>query len=234
MRPVDLVGGAAVELEVARQRPGVGARLGQRLADVARLEERQPLDLVLDEPPEAREQPPPLGRRQRAPFAGERGLGGRHGGVDVGGAAAGDAADLLAGRGVLDRQRLAARGRHPRAADQAEAGRRRRRRGQAFVRCRASGPSLSRRGAAATSARVYSWRGASRTVARRPLLDDPAGAHHHDTVGDRAHHRQVVGDEEVGEAEAAGAGRRAGRAPAPGPRRRAPRPPRRARSGRGG
>ena len=89
-----LVGGAAVELEVARQRPGVGARLGQRLADVAGLEPGQLLGALLDQPADAREQAAALGGGRPAPVAGERGAGRGDRGVDLAGAAAGDPADL--------------------------------------------------------------------------------------------------------------------------------------------
>ena len=66
---VQLVGGGAVELEIARDRHRVGAGLFERLAGVAGLQQRQLLDVVLDQPPELAEQPPALGRGQAAPGA---------------------------------------------------------------------------------------------------------------------------------------------------------------------
>src|SRR5690606_25927566 len=39
-------------------------------------------------------------------------------------------------------------------------------------------------------------------VGRRPVFDDPAGVHYHDLVGDGAHDRKVVRNEEIGEPEA--------------------------------
>jgi hypothetical protein len=46
---VHLVGSAAVELEIAGERQGVGPGLAQRLADVARLERRKFLGPIRDE-----------------------------------------------------------------------------------------------------------------------------------------------------------------------------------------
>ena len=57
-----LVGGAAVELDVARERPGVGAGLAERLADVAGLElGRGPRHASSTSRPSAGEQPAALG-----------------------------------------------------------------------------------------------------------------------------------------------------------------------------
>ena len=50
--------------------------------------------------------------------------------------------------------------------------------------------------------------------------------HHQHLVGDVAHHREVVADEQVGEARTRPAGPSSGSAPAPGSRRRAPTPAR--------
>ena len=44
-------------------------------------------------------------------------------------------------------------------------------------------------------------RGRVEDLFHRPLLDDLAGLHHDDAIGEIANHRQVVGDEEVGQAE---------------------------------
>jgi hypothetical protein len=38
---------------------------------------------------------------------------------------------------------------------------------------------------------------------RRPLLDDPAGVHDGDPLAGRGQHRQVVGDQQQGQAELA-------------------------------
>ena len=64
----------------------------------------------------------------------------------------------------------------------------------------------------------------------RPLLDDAAGLHHDDVVRDRAHHREVVADEEVGEAVRSPAGRAGARRPASAPSGRARSSARRGRS----
>ena len=80
--------------------------------------------------------------------------------------------------------------------------------------------------------RVGMLRLAEDRVGRRQL-DQLADIHHGDAVGDVAHHRQVVGDEQEGRASAAPAARAAGSAPAPGSRHRAPRPARRPRPGAG-
>ena len=88
---------------------------------------------------------------------------------------------------------------------------------------------------------VGGWRRAARgcTGARgrgrlvgRAVLDERAGAHHGDVVGDLADDGEVVGDEQVADAEVASAGRRAARGSGPARRRRAPRPARRRRRAR--
>ena len=48
---------------------------------------------------------------------------------------------------------------------------------------------------------VYGSAGADRTWSARALLHDAAVAHHQDVVGQGAHHRQVVGDEQVAQAQ---------------------------------
>ena len=80
---------------------------------------------------------------------------------------------------------------------------------------------------AASRRRVYSSCGAASICCALRLLDDRAVLHHHHLVGDEAHHRQVVADEDVGQAELVLQVLAAGSAPAPAPRRRAPTPPRR-------
>ena len=123
-----LVGGAAVELEVARQRHGVGAALLQRLADVQRLQARQLVGLLERERAHLQQDAAALGGGEPAPGAGalalgralavERGLRGAHRGVDVRGVAARDARELAAVRGVRQRQGLAAVAAAPAAADE--------------------------------------------------------------------------------------------------------------------
>jgi hypothetical protein len=117
-RAVHLVGGAAVELEVARQRDRVGAALLQRLADVERFEPREHLDVVEHLAADRAEQPAALGRGQRTPGAVERGARCHDAGIDVGAAAARDRRERPAVRRVLERDRLAALGGTPAAADQ--------------------------------------------------------------------------------------------------------------------
>ena len=70
---------------------------------------------------------------------------------------------------------------------------------------------------------------AGRTASGRRELDQPAEIHHADPVGDLVDHREVVRDEQVGEARAAPAGPSSGSGSAPAPRRRAPRSARRRR-----
>ncbi len=113
-----LVGSAAVELEVTGQRDGVGTALLQRLADVERFEPRELVDLLEHLAPDRREQTATLGRRQLAPLAVERALRGVDGRVDVGRGTARDARELRAVGRVLERERRAARGAAPAAADQ--------------------------------------------------------------------------------------------------------------------
>ena len=66
---------------------------------------------------------------------------------------------------------------------------------------RARSRSGSGIGMADSSACVYGWAGASKIWSRGADLDDLAEVHHRDPVGDVAHDRQVVGDEQIGEAE---------------------------------
>ena len=48
---------------------------------------------------------------------------------------------------------------------------------------------------------MYGWRGAREERGAVGDLDDVAEVHHGDAVADVAHHREVVGDEQVGDAE---------------------------------
>jgi hypothetical protein len=104
----DLVGGAGIELAVAGERGDVRPRLRQRLADIGGLHLGQRLGVLGDQRAEAGQKAAPLGGGELAPVAVQRPLRGGDGGVDILGAAAGDAADLLARRGVHDGQRVAA------------------------------------------------------------------------------------------------------------------------------
>jgi len=113
-----LVGGAAVELEVARQRDRVGAALLQRLADVERLESGQRVDVVQHLAADRAEHSAALGRGERAPGAVERRAGGADRGIDVGCAAARDRRKRAAIGRVLERDRVAGVGAAPAAADQ--------------------------------------------------------------------------------------------------------------------
>ena len=75
-------------------------------------------------------------------------------------------------------------------------------------------------------------RGLRNRSSRGADLDDPAAAHHRDPLGDVVHHREVVRDEQVGQAERGLQVLAAGSGSAPAPRRRAPRPARRRSAGR--
>ena len=85
------------------------------------------------------------------------------------------------------------------------------------------GGALSIRGLFASSRLVYSSFGESITSTTETGLDDPAGVQDLHAVGDRAHQRQVVGDEEHADAAGDSAATRAARRSSPAPRRRAPR-----------
>ena len=104
-----LVGGAAKELQIARQRQRVGAALFERLADVHRFELRQVLGGRGDALAQATEQPATLGRGEPAPGSVERGLRRGDRGVDVDGIAARDARQVGAVRRVEQRQGVARR-----------------------------------------------------------------------------------------------------------------------------
>ena len=111
---VQLVAGAAVELEVARARRDVGARLLQRLAAVARLDQRELVGVIEDRARRAAQQPAALGRARACPRRRRaRARAARTGGVDVGGVAARDGGERLAVGRVDHRQRRAGRRRRP-------------------------------------------------------------------------------------------------------------------------
>ena len=103
---VDLVGGAAVELEVARHRTHVGARLRDRLAGVVRLDPGQPLRFGQHALGKRCHQPAALGRRSAGPSRRQRRASGRHCGVDLGGAAARKPGEGTPGGRRGDRHRL--------------------------------------------------------------------------------------------------------------------------------
>ena len=118
-RTVHLVRRAGVELQVARERHGVGAGLPERLADVAGLEQREFVRARQHALADAGEDAAALGRRQASPLAIERGLRRRNRGVDVATAAARDLAQRLARRRIAERQCLPAPRLPPLACNQA-------------------------------------------------------------------------------------------------------------------
>ena len=113
-----LVGRAAVELEVARQRHGIGAALLERLADIQRFEAREFVDTLQHRAPHGHQQPAALGGGEPAPLARARRLRGLHGGVHVLGAAACDLGERAAVRRVQQRQALARARFAPAAGDE--------------------------------------------------------------------------------------------------------------------
>ena len=115
---MDLVGGAAVELELAGQRQRVGMGLAKRLAGVARLEHRERVRLGLDQLAKPCKDASALERRHPGPVAVQGGMRGADRGVDV---VCGAARELGEGQAIAridHRDRLAAAGLLPRAADQ--------------------------------------------------------------------------------------------------------------------
>ena len=117
-----LVGGAAVELHVARHRQRVGAALLDRLADIDRLDPREVFDAGADELGELHEQPAALGRGEPSPFARQRPLRCVDRSVDVGACPARDRADLDPARRVLDGEARAGPGGDPAPVDEALVG----------------------------------------------------------------------------------------------------------------
>ena len=115
---MDLVGRAAVEFHITRQRHGIVARLGERFADIGRLEFGKHIDLFKYKLTDARKNAAPFDGRHLAPGTVARSLGRLNRAVDVGLAAAGDLAHRFAGRWIFKRQGLAALGRYPFAIDE--------------------------------------------------------------------------------------------------------------------
>ena len=85
---VDLVGGTAVELEVARHHLDIIACHGDGLAGITRFQLCDLLGMRKDQLTQAHQQASPLGGRQAAPGAGERASCSRDSKVDIGLAAA--------------------------------------------------------------------------------------------------------------------------------------------------
>ena len=100
---VVLVDGAGVEVEDLRDHPDLGPRAGDRLADVARLDPRELLAVLLDERGEPAQQPRPVGRRNGSPGR-ERGLRAGDGGVGLLDPRLLELGDRLLGGGVEDGQ----------------------------------------------------------------------------------------------------------------------------------
>ena len=115
---VQLVGGARVELEIARDAGGVGARLLERLAGVARLDLRDLLVARGDQHRQARENASAFGGARRAPAAFEGRAGGGDRAVDIGRGAARDLREDLAVGRIDDGNRLVARCRDPAVIDE--------------------------------------------------------------------------------------------------------------------
>ena len=120
--PCNLSDAPRVELEVARARGDVGARLSERLAGGARFELCQSLAYAFDCGGQLHQQPSALGRRQAAPVAvaefTERGTRGIDRTADVGSIAAGDARECCANRRIERVDRLAVVRRQPAIADE--------------------------------------------------------------------------------------------------------------------
>ena len=141
---VHLVGGAAVELEIARQGDRVGAALLHRLADVERFEPGEHVDVLEHLAADRAEQPAALGGGELAPRAGERRPRRGDGGIDVGGTAASDRRERTAVGRVLERQR-AGGGSAPLAADQEAIGGKGNRRGRGRHGARSGPPRAALR-----------------------------------------------------------------------------------------
>ena len=113
---MQLVRRTGIEFQIARQRHGIGARLLQRLADIARFHVRERIHLFGNERTHLCEDAAALGGGCFAPCAAQRALRGVHGGVDVVCGAGGEGADGFAGRGIFNGDRRA--GFRPAPADQ--------------------------------------------------------------------------------------------------------------------
>ena len=115
---VQLVAGAAVELEVARARRDVGARLLHRLAAVARLDQRELVGVIEDRAP-SRARSRPFSTGASRPHAPSRARSRRaHRRVDVVRVAARDRGERLAVGRIDHRQRRAGAGGDPAVADE--------------------------------------------------------------------------------------------------------------------
>ncbi|GAD23998.1 hypothetical protein AVS7_03758, partial [Acidovorax sp. MR-S7] len=117
---VQLVAGAGVELEVARQGQGVGAGLACGLAAVALLDGGQLLGMLGDLGRQAHQQPPALDRGGLVPHILVALLRCAHGGVDVFRRAALDLVEGLAVGRIDDREGAAGRGGHAGIGDVVE------------------------------------------------------------------------------------------------------------------
>ena len=115
---VQLVGGARVELEVARDAGRVGVRLLERLAGVARFELRDLVVARADQHRQAREDASAVGGARVAPRAVVGGARGLHGAVDVGGVAARELREHLAVGGIDHGDGFADGRRDPSVADE--------------------------------------------------------------------------------------------------------------------
>ena len=178
-----LVRSAAVELHVARERLRVGAGLGQRLADIARLKPREILDPLLDQPSDPREDAPALRRRSAAPGAVRRRLA------------------------PPRRRRRSPPRRRARWTRTPRPWKGRRPAGAAAVARHSPPMKHSVRGspvmpcppepARRPEARAYRDARRGEDCLGLAALDDLARLHHHHPVGDGPHHAQIVADEEI-------------------------------------
>ncbi len=97
---------AGIELDLRRGDGGVLDHLGERIAAIGGVDQRQFLGVVAQHSGDALQQPRPLERRRVAPGR-ERRLGRAHRGIDIGCAAIGDRAERFTGAGI-DRVGVAA------------------------------------------------------------------------------------------------------------------------------
>ncbi len=106
-RAVQLVRRAGVELEIARARRGIRARLRKRLAAVARLDQRELVGMGGDRLGDLRERAAADRRRELSKGAVARPRGRPHGVVDIRGTAASDGRERTAVGRIEHRQRAA-------------------------------------------------------------------------------------------------------------------------------
>ena len=117
---MELVGGAAIELEIAGGGLDIGARGAHRLAAVARLDRRQFLGIVENQLREPHQQAAALGGGEARPGAAFEGCAGRgDGAVDIGGISLGDLGEDHAFRRRDHRQAASRCGRLPAIVDEA-------------------------------------------------------------------------------------------------------------------